>query len=100
MKPPPPPMVSIRFLEPGASVLRFHLIPALAVMSTNWIGLEACGTLAFTSTGFHGSKQNARRRDTRSANFIKQASLRLESGLSARRGCHSTDGTQVRFLKG
>src|SRR5258708_34080058 len=41
MKPPPPPIVSIRYFGPGTSVLMLHLIPAAAVTSTNWIGVAA-----------------------------------------------------------
>src|SRR5947209_4017178 len=38
MKPPPPPIVSIRYRVPGASVLSPHLIPAELVISTNSTG--------------------------------------------------------------
>src|ERR1700730_3539996 len=41
MKPPPPPIVSMRYLVPGARVLSPHLIPAELVISTNSIGLES-----------------------------------------------------------
>src|ERR1700687_575674 len=41
MKPPPPPIVSMRYLVPGARVLNPHLIPAELVISTNSIGLES-----------------------------------------------------------
>src|SRR5260370_12325932 len=41
MKPPRPPIVSIRYFGPGTSVLMLHLIPAAAGTSTNWIGVAA-----------------------------------------------------------
>src|SRR6267142_6830800 len=41
MKPPPPPIVSMRYLAPGARVLNPHLIPAELVISTNSIGVES-----------------------------------------------------------
>src|ERR1700730_8102002 len=41
MKPPPPPIVSMRYLAPGARVLNPHLIPAELVISTNSIGLKS-----------------------------------------------------------
>src|SRR2546423_8288713 len=41
MKPPPPPIVSMRYLVPGARVLNPHLIPAELVISTNSIGLDS-----------------------------------------------------------
>src|SRR5258708_25769102 len=41
MKPPPPPMVSMRYLVPGARVLNPHLIPAELVISTNSTGLDS-----------------------------------------------------------
>src|ERR1700674_1176465 len=41
MKPPPPPIVSMRYFVPGASVLNPHLIPAVLVTSTNSIGPES-----------------------------------------------------------
>src|SRR6266850_408027 len=41
MKPPPPPIVSMRYLVPGARVLNPNLIPAELVISTNSIGLDS-----------------------------------------------------------
>src|SRR6266850_705760 len=41
MKPPPPPIVSMRYLVPGARVLNPNLIPADLVISTNSIGLDS-----------------------------------------------------------
>src|SRR5712692_5898225 len=41
MKPPPPPIVSMRYLAPGASVLNPHLMPAALVISTNSTGLDS-----------------------------------------------------------
>jgi hypothetical protein len=38
-------MVSIRYLDPDESVLRFHLILAAAVTSTNWIGAGALSSV-------------------------------------------------------
>src|SRR5687767_13665669 len=69
MKPPPPPMVSTKYLAPGARVLRFQLIPALAVISMNWIGLLACVTLGITDLS--GAKNEAERIDKRRTNFIR-----------------------------
>src|SRR6266542_6992623 len=40
MKPPPPPIVSMRYLVPGARVLNPHSIPAGLVISTNSIGAD------------------------------------------------------------
>ena len=50
-------MVSIRYLAPGASDLRFQLIRALAVMSTNWIGAGACG---MSAADFNGAEKQDR----------------------------------------
>jgi len=46
MKPPPPPIVSIKYLEPEASVVIPHVIPAELVMSVKPIDCEALDLFA------------------------------------------------------
>src|SRR6185436_12690416 len=102
MKPPPPPIVSIRYLAPGASALRFHLIPARAVMSTNCI--EAGGAFASTMVGFSGAKHRVARRDDRSANFIMrecfEADVTLWSAATGRRFTKPTGKRTPNYLRG
>src|SRR6267378_1006320 len=59
MKPPPPPMVSIRYLGPDESVLRFHFIPAAAVTSTNWIGSGAFSAVVAKSVELRETMSSA-----------------------------------------
>src|SRR5258706_4655877 len=69
MKPPPPPIVSIRYFGPGTRVLMLHLIPADAVISTNWIG-EGLGTCAADPGEPNSPRQTAVRQRGRMT-FIK-----------------------------
>ena len=52
--------------------MRFHLIPALAVISTNSIGVEAGWKVAPTAFDFKGAKYEAARRKNRTVNFIME----------------------------